>query len=188
MGRLWCFDLDHKIKGEPAVVHLASHFVFKPGNETDSFLLMGDGKRLSLKEIKDGYEFINLDLLTLSACETAVGGGADANGREVEGFGALAQNQGAKGVIATLWPVADQSTGQFMQLFYGFRQQNVGMTKAHAMQMAQRAFIEGRLDGVLAQVSRGAKPVGDSSAIAPAGASTDHPYFWAPFILMGNWL
>ncbi len=158
---------------------------FKPGDETDSFLLLGDGKKLSLKEIKDGYEFVNLDLLTLSACETAVGGGKDANGREVEGFGALAQNQGAKGVIATLWPVADESTGQFMQLFYGLRQKNPGITKAEAMQRAQAAFIERRVAPALDEVSRGLTRTGASPA---AAATTDHPYYWAPFILMGNWL
>jgi CHAT domain-containing protein/Flp pilus assembly protein TadD len=173
------------LESEPSVVHLASHFVFAPGNETDSYLLLGDGKKLSLKEIKDGYEFVNLDLLTLSACETAVGGGKDANGREVEGFGALAQNQGAKGVIATLWPVADQSTGQFMQLLYGYRQQNPGMTKAQAMQKAQLAFIEGKVEPALAAVSRGAPKI--TASPAPV-TTTDHPYYWAPFILMGNWL
>ena len=136
--------------------------------------------------MKDGYEFINLDLLTLSACETAVGGGKDANGREVEGFGAMAQNQGAKGVIATLWPVADESTGQFMQLFYGFRQKAPGMTKAEAMQKAQAAFIEGKVGPALAEVSRGLVRAGAAST--PAATSSDHPYFWAPFILMGNWL
>ena len=175
------------LESEPPVVHLASHFVFSPGNETDSFLLLGDGNKLSLKEIKEGYEFMNLDLLTLSACETAVGGGKDANGREIEGFGALAQNQGAKGVIATLWPVADQSTGQFMQLFYGFRQKHPGTTKAEAMQMAQRAFIEGRVGPALAEVSRRAKRADGAKSAAPVN-TTDHPYFWAPFILMGNWL
>jgi CHAT domain-containing protein len=181
------------LESEPAVVHLASHFVFAPGNENDSYLLLGDGKKLSLKDIKDGYEFTNLDLLTLSACETAVGGGKNADGRELEGFGALAQNQGAKGVIATLWPVADQSTGQFMQLLYGYRQQNPELTKAQAMQKAQLAFIDGQVNAGLAKVNRGAvrvlEPVSqDAQSKLPAVSTTDHPYYWAPFILMGNWL
>jgi CHAT domain-containing protein/Flp pilus assembly protein TadD len=173
----------------PPVVHIASHFVFKSGTEADSYLLLGDGSKLSLQAIKEGnFRFIDVDLVTLSACETAVGGGKDANGREVEGFGALAQNQGAKGVIATLWPVADQSTGQFMQLFYGYRQQNPGMTKAQAMQMAQNAFIEGKVQTSLEQVRRGAQPVGGGNTKVAAVTTTDHPYYWAPFILMGNWL
>lgn len=168
----------------PPVVHIASHFVFKPGTESDSFLLLGDGAPLSLQAIKRGnYRFTDVDLVTLSACETAVGGGRDANGREVEGFGALVQNQGAKGVIATLWSVADESTGQFMQLFYGYRQGNPGMTKAEAMQKAQEAFIEGRVPLALTEVSRAAvKPPQTASKVG-----TDHPYFWAPFTLMGNW-
>lgn len=172
----------------PPVIHLSSHFVFKPGSEADSFLLLGDGNKLSLKQIKDGgYKFTNVDLVTLSACETAVGGGKGENGREVEGFGALAQKQGAKGVVATLWPVNDQSTGEFMRLFYGFRQKNPGMTKAEAMQKAQLAFIEGRVGEALADVSRGGLQT-KAGKIVAAVKTTDHPYYWAPFILMGNWL
>lgn len=75
-----------------------------------------------------------------------------------------------------------------MQLFYGYRQQNPGMTKAQAMQMAQNAFIEGKVQTSLAQVRRSAQPVGGGATTATAVTTTDHPYYWAPFILMGNWL
>ena len=172
----------------PPVVHLSSHFVFKPGTELDSFLLLGDGNKLSIKQMREGgYMFTHVDLVTLSACETAVGGGKDENGREVEGLGVLAQRQGAKGVLATLWEVEDHSTGQFMQLFYGFRQKNPGMTKAEAMQKAQLAFIKGEVGPALAEVNRGVRRDAQGEQIAQV-TSTDHPYFWAPFILMGNWL
>ena len=67
------------------VVHLASHFVFRPGTEKDSFLLLGEpGERgrLDLGELRLGdYDFGGVELLTLSACETAVGG-PGAHGRE----------------------------------------------------------------------------------------------------------
>lgn len=175
--------LKNGLEAGSSVIHLSSHFVFKPGNQEDSFLLMGDDSKLTLAAIRD-YIFTNVDLLTLSACQTAVGGGKDANGREVEGFGVQAQNQRAKGVIATLWEVEDQSTGQFMQLFYGFRQHNPGMTKAEAMQKAQLAFIEGQIGSVLTEVSRGWHGRDGAAAVT----TTDHPYYWAPFILMGNWL
>lgn len=172
----------------PPVVHVASHFVFKPGTEADSFLLLGDSSTLSLKQIKEGgYKFTDVDLVTLSACDTAVGGGLDENGREVEGFGALAQKQGAKGVIATLWPVADRSTGQFMRLLYGLRQTHPGMTKAEALQKAQLAFIAGRVGPALKEVRRSPTREGGNTQGEPV-AGTDHPYYWAPFILMGNWL
>jgi CHAT domain-containing protein len=74
-----------------------------------------------------------------------------------------------------------------MQLFYGYRQNNPGMTKAQAMQMAQNAFIEGRVGPALSDVSRGATRMGVVKPVA-AVSTTDHPFFWAPFILMGNWL
>lgn len=50
-----------------------------------------------------------MDLVTLSACETALRN-TDATGREVEGFGEMAQQLGAKAVIASLWNVSDEST------------------------------------------------------------------------------
>jgi CHAT domain-containing protein/Tfp pilus assembly protein PilF len=147
------------------VLHIASHFVFRPGNESNSFLLLGDGNQLSLRNIKeDDYRFRGVDLITLSACETAVGGGYDANGLEIEGFGALAQKQGAKSVIATLWQVADVSTGLLMQNLYRVREESQGMTKVEALRESQLKFL------------RGDHP------------SYRHPFFWAPFILMGNWL
>jgi CHAT domain-containing protein len=155
------------------VLHVASHFVFEPGTESNSFLLLGDGKRMTLRQMKENdLDFRNVDLITLSACDTAVGGGRDANGQEIEGFGALAQKQGARGVIATLWPVADESTGLLMQNFYRMRESG-RLTKAEALRQAQLVMIG----------ARGAK--GAASEAAP---QFSHPYFWAPFILMGNWL
>jgi CHAT domain-containing protein/Tfp pilus assembly protein PilF len=77
------------------VLHLASHFKFTPGTEADSFLLLGDGNLLTLRQLREeDYRFEKLDLLTLSACETAMHGGRDANGREVEGMGDLGAEQG----------------------------------------------------------------------------------------------
>jgi CHAT domain-containing protein len=167
-------------------LHIASHFVFQPGTEADSFLLLGDGSRLSLTELKR-LRFRDVDLITLSACETAVGGGKDNNGREIESFGALAQRQGAKGVLATLWPVADQSTGQLMRNFYRVREQEK-MTKADALQQVQLQFIRSAAQdpGAVAGAQRTLKP----GSLTPSEPIHDysHPFYWAPFILMGNWL
>jgi len=141
------------------VVHIASHFQFRPGNEQDSFLLLGDGSRLDLAQLKRMPSvFAGVDLLALSCCNTAMGD-AGSSGTEVEGFGVLAQRQGAKAVLATLWPVADESTRQLMQAFYGTRAP--GTTKGEAMRSAQLALLRGERYA--------------------------HPYFWAPFILIGNW-
>ena len=70
-----------------SVVHIASHFALDPSDADESFLLLGDGNRLSLKQMNDvGYEFENVDLLTLAACSTAVGSGR-ADGRETDVLG-----------------------------------------------------------------------------------------------------
>ena len=143
------------------LLHVASHFRFSPGTEVNSFLLLGDGERLTLGDIRtQNYRFDNVDLLTLSACDTGLGGGRDEQGREIEGFGVIAQQQGAKAVLATLWPVADQSTAILMSDLYR-RRQAMNLTKIEALKQAQVAL----------QVQ----------------TKYAHPYYWAPFILMGNW-
>ena len=174
------------------VLHIASHFSLRPGNESTSFLLLGDGSTLELSRIReDDYDFGRVDLLTLSACETAVGG-SQGTGAEVEGLGALAQLQGAKGVIATLWPVADRSTGEFMQTLYRLRQEQ-GLSKAEALRQTQLRFLSGQVASAGCDSNR--RPVSLAPQGQESGESTPeaicsyaHPYFWAPFILMGNWL
>jgi CHAT domain-containing protein len=167
------------------LVHVASHFVFRPGTEASSFLLLGDGDRLTLKRIRDEkFDFSRVDLLTLSACDTGVGGGRDSQGQEVEGLGALVQRQGARGVIATLWPVADESTAQFMQNLYRLSEK-VGLNKAEALRQAQVLMIQGQATSTDGDAQ---SSLTQGAPAATAKRSFAHPYFWAPFILMGNWL
>jgi CHAT domain-containing protein/Tfp pilus assembly protein PilF len=121
------------------LIHLASHFSFRPGTVEDSFILLGDGSRLTLSELESRrYPFKFIDLLTLSACETAVGG-KDAQGREIESFATLAQKRGAESILATLWPVADVSTGTFMELFYQLRNEKK-LSKAESLREVQTGF------------------------------------------------
>jgi CHAT domain-containing protein len=165
------------------VIHIASHFAFQPGNETNSFLLLGGGvkTKLSVADIK-GYSFAGVDLLTLSACDTATGSSAD--GREVDGLGMIAQKQGAKAVIATLWEVADESTGQLMAEFYRLRQTGSGMPKGEALRQAQLALLKGASVESAEGARRGVQVHG---AREKQVAGFSHPYYWAPFILIGNW-
>ena len=169
------------------VVHIATHFRFMPGNETQSFLLLGDGARLSMAELKTSANlFGGVQLLTLSACNTGIG-----DGTEVEGFGTLAQRQGAKAVIATLWPVADESTSLMMQEFYRIRESAPGMTKLEALRQAQLELLRGKLRTTESAGQGVAKhetaPRSVASAVDPKTPFA-HPYYWAPFFLMGNWL
>ena len=163
------------------VVHIASHFAFKPGDVTDSFLLLGDGSRLSLAQINAlNNPFRDVDLLTLSACDTA-SGGTGGDGKEVEGLGMVAQRKGAKAIIASLWPVSDASTRLLMQEFYRLRGE--GQTKAEALRQAQLTLLRGNASGT-GVVGRGLRMPGGGDT---AATKFSHPYFWAPFILIGNW-
>jgi CHAT domain-containing protein len=154
-------------------IHIASHFEFAAANDAASMLLLGDGEELSLRELRaDRFAFRNVELVTLSACETALGtepseaaalqGLRRMNGVEFESLGETIQKRGAKAVIATLWAVEDNSTAIFMRQFYRARRD--GQTKAAALRSAQLTLLRGE------EVE-----------------NYTHPYFWAPFVLMGNW-
>ncbi len=172
--------------------HLATHFILG-SNRYNSVLLLGDGTMLSLYDMgKDSdFDFANIELLTLSACETGVTVGGD--GDEVESLGMIAQEKGAKAIVASLWKVADESTAVLMSEFYRLRRENPKLTKSEAMQRAQRAMLQGGYKtGETPLWRRGAVVVGNDDNQSPAfkrdeNAPYAHPYFWSPFILIGNW-
>lgn len=183
------------LRDSTPIIHLATHFAFKPGNEKASFLLLGDGNHLDLGTVRTrGFDFKQVDLLTLSACETALDS-PNAKGREIEGFGTLAQKKGAKSVLATLWSVADKSTGLFMRKLYRLKQEE-GLGKAAALRKAQISFIRGDATTLEAGVNESKEQSAlnltnkKAKLSAAFGSSTPfaHPFYWAPFILMGNWL
>lgn len=179
----------------PQVVHIASHFAFRPGQDEDSFLLLGDGSQLTLSDIKTMPRlFSGVDLLTLSACETAMGDTAD-DGREVEGLGIIAQRQGAHAVLATLWQVSDAATPEFMRRFYTAHQVPGHAAKAQALRQAQLGMLAGKGGVQAAAPAAKTQPAAahpDAKAEPPRyvkdpNAPFAHPYYWAPFILIGNW-
>ena len=191
--------IDSLASGKYAVVHIASHFAFRPGHDTDSFLLLGDGTRLTLADFKRlPHIFQGTDLLTLSACETAVGD-VGADGREVEGLGVEAQRQGAEAVLASLWSVDDSSTQELMQDFYHDRETVNSISKAEALRRAQLQLIHGTPDAPLVPIKPTAKrgiergDIDDATEMPVLAFKKDpkapfaHPYYWAPFILIGNW-
>lgn len=172
--------MESQLDGQHAIVHIASHFVFKPGDDNQSYLLLAGkntdsvGYHLTVADFRDDQNLSlnDTDLLTLSACETGVGGSAG-NGREVDGLATTAQLKGAKAVISSLWDVNDASTGELMADFYKRWAEGGGkVMKVDALREAQLDLLNGRV-----------KP--DSDPNAPA--SYAHPYYWAPFVLMGNW-
>ncbi len=204
------------LKQKRPLVHIASHFSFRPGDESRSFLLLGDGSALTLDEIRaETNLFAGVELLTLSACNTAAQR-ADAGGREIDGFAELAQRLGAGSVMATLWSVADGSTPLLMKDFYAARQNKTGTTKAEALRRAQLILLRGAAQSgvspnapksvplnqprivVVAKNGKRDREAARSDVVyldesdAPPFAKDEkkpfaHPYYWSPFVLIGNW-
>lgn len=169
------------------VVHIASHFEFEPGNMASSFLLLGDGNTLSLGELRKERElFHNVDLLTLSACNTA----AEGDGREVDSFAKIVQAQGAESVLATLWSVNDPSTSQLMGRFYAVHEATPNTSKSEALREAQLELLHGGSTMSLgAREAKSGREVHTGITAKPirSGRDYSHPYYWSPFILMGDW-
>ncbi|MEO0378273.1 MAG: CHAT domain-containing protein, partial [Cyanobacteria bacterium P01_A01_bin.17] len=147
----------------------------------DSFILLGDSQRLSFPQIETMQERLrDLHLVVLSACETALGGTAG-DGTEIAGLSSyfLTENR-AETVIASLWAVSDGTTSLLMQRFY----ENLASgqyTKAEALQQAQRSFLES--DEMAADAVE--RIIGQRQT-ETTSSPLSHPYYWAPFILIGN--
>jgi CHAT domain-containing protein len=184
--------MESQLDSPHGVVHIASHFVFKPGDDSQSYLLLsgkdqgGAGFHLTVADFRDNQKLALDDtvLLTLSACETGMGGDAS-NGREVDGLGTTAQLKGARAVISSLWEVNDSSTGELMADFYKRWVSGAGnVEKVEALRQAQLDLLLGKTKPKVGSEDRGFEadaPAGD----LPHGYA--HPYYWAPFVLMGNW-
>ncbi|HEX3846112.1 MAG TPA: CHAT domain-containing protein [Steroidobacteraceae bacterium] len=145
-----------------SVLHVGTHFRLRPGNALRSFLLLGDGSHLTLDTLAS-LDFSGIDVVTLSACETGLGGARTDDGREVEGLSSLVERHGARRVVASLWPVEDSSTAELMRLFYASFDAAHG-DAALGLQRAQRA---------LRAMNRG-------------GASYANPFYWAGFVVSGS--
>jgi len=179
------------------LVHISSHFRFLPGDESQSFLLLGDGGFITLAELKEQANlFQGVELLTLSACDTAAQH-PDATGREIDAFAELAQRLGAGSVLASLWPVLDTSTAELMKAFYSNRQRR-RQSKSEALRQAQLALIYGRTRVESSTLAATKRNMNSSEEIViqtkyrmPFKVDSNkpfaHPYYWAPFVLYGNW-
>jgi CHAT domain-containing protein/tetratricopeptide (TPR) repeat protein len=173
---------------EFSIVHLATHAALVPGRPEDSFILFGSGERLTPRDIESWF-LTEVDLVVLSACETGLGSTLG-NGEEILGFGYLVEQAGARAAMASLWAVDDGGTQALMTAFYQALQRE-GTTKAEALRQAQLALIAAPEGGA------GASPRGvpldlaqraRRSAPAEVAGHLGHPYYWAPFLLIGNGL
>ncbi len=148
----------------PAVsfLHFATHGELDPSNPRASFLVLAGGGKLSLGDIigidfKSGQE--DMCLATLSACQTALAGRGVPDGAELRTLADAFRYAGCRSVVASLWRVDDDSTRDLMvELYRGLK---AGKSKAAALQEAQVKLLH--------------------------TARYAHPFYWAPFVLIGDW-
>ncbi len=121
------------------IVHLATHGQFSSQAE-ETFILTGDG-RINVNELDKILQTTrrrgrdSLELLVLSACQTAAG-----DNRATLGLAGIAIQSGASSTLATLWPVSDEATAFLMSQFYSALTGNT-ITKAEALRQAQLALM-----------------------------------------------
>ncbi|KAB8317449.1 tetratricopeptide repeat protein [Tolypothrix campylonemoides VB511288] len=168
-----------------SIIHMATHAKFVNGKPEYSFILMGDGNLITLPDIQK-LSLPNVDLVVLSACETAVGDQIG-KGEEILGFGYQIQRTGARAAIASLWSVSDGGTQALMNAFYAFLSQGK-ITKAEALRQAQAAMITSDYSGVTQDQDRGILKSTREKLPPKVANRLSHPYYWAPFILIGNGL
>ncbi|MGI0491633.1 CHAT domain-containing protein [Alkalinema pantanalense CENA528] len=169
---------------KPNILHIATHGEFLPTSPKDSYLLLGDGTPYEISKIQYLEDLQNVHLVVLSACETALGG-SDRNGLEVAGIASyfLSSNAKAKAVLASLWKVNDPATSLLMAEFY--QNLNQGLSKTQALRNVQLKLINSQLTLQDAADRAGARRYIPNQK-RPKHLS--HPYYWAPFILIGNGL
>jgi CHAT domain-containing protein len=156
--------LEQQIHSLPfPVVHLATHGQFS-SNANDTFVLAWD-KRILVNELSSVLQRRNqtrskaIELLVLSACQTAAG-----DDRAVLGLAGIAVRSGARSTIASLWNLNDESGALLMERFYQNLKNPKVPNKAEALRLAQRSLMQ--------------DPNYDYAA----------PAYWAPYVLVGNWL
>jgi len=154
--------LENKINSRPfSVVHLATHGQFSSQPE-ETYIQAWD-ERLNVNELhsllrtREQRRPDAIELLVLSACETASG-----DKRAALGLAGVAVRAGARSTLATLWQVNDKSTAELMAQFYNTLSNSgdLRVTKAKALQSAQLELLR----------------------------RYEAPFYWAPYVLVGNWL
>ncbi|MBT4836083.1 MAG: CHAT domain-containing protein [Methylococcales bacterium] len=153
-------NLQQKVsKKSHQIIHISTHGHFDH-DVKNTFLLTYDDK-LSINQLSQliGLKKLQgqqVELLTLSACETAAG-----DDRAALGLAGIAIRAGAKSALASLWKIVDESTPILIQSFYQHLQSD-NHSKAKALQQAQLKLLQHE--------------------------KYQHPGYWSPFLLIGNWL
>ena len=154
--------LQNQIEQAPfQIVHLATHGKFS-SDRTQTFIRTLD-RRVNVDELnrilqtREQVQPTAIQLLTLSACQTAEG-----DERAALGLAGVAVRAGARSTLASLWSIDDRSSAFLMVEFYRHLVENPSVSKSFALRQAQLTLVK--------------------------HPNYNHPSYWAPYVLLGNWL
>ena len=168
-------------KEQYGIVHLATHAVFEADDFDSSYIQLWD-EQITLSELESlNLSQTSIDLLILSACNTAIG-----NKNAEYGFAGFAVNAGSQSALASLWPVSDEGTLGFMSQFY--EQYAQGSTRSEALRQAQLNMLQGDLFFVNGTIIG---PNQEEIAVIPELTESgnwdfSHPFYWSAFTMIGN--
>jgi CHAT domain-containing protein len=153
-------NIEESLKDEQyTILHVASHAQFD--TEVDKTFLLTFDEKLTIDNLNRHIGLLRfrdhpLELLTLSACESAAG-----DDRAALGLAGVAVKAGAKSALATLWHINDLASSILVGEFYN-QLRDSSLTRAKALQRAQLKLFSDR--------------------------RFQHPGYWAPFLMISNWL
>ena len=159
-------SIEQQLKSDFSVVHLATHGVFSSDPE-QTFIVTGDRQTIGIDTLTS---LLNTnrnkpELIVLSACDTAAG-----DEQAILGLAGVAVRSGSS-TIASIWSVEDAFTTKLMTQFY-HEFENPNAKKVDALQKAQLSLINSLHDN---------PPLPELKQLPP------HPYYWAAYVLVGNW-
>jgi CHAT domain-containing protein len=142
------------------VVHLATHGEFS--SDAEKTFVLTWNNRLGVKQLGELLQFREQDSrIPIELLVLSACKTAKGDNRATLGLAGVAVRSGARSTIASLWSVEDSATATFMENFYQ-ELATFGTTKANALQKAQIGLLK--------------------------NPQYTHPFYWAPFVLIGNWL
>ena len=167
------------------IIHFATHGVIDDRSPLDSFLTLGaaDEPENGFLQAWEVIEQLDLDgaLVTLSACETALG--EDAGGEGILGLTRAFRLAGAANVVASLWTVRDLSTAELMTRYY--TQLSSGRDPAHSLQQAQLALLRAPIPVATATATTFRQKL-RRVLFGPPSIDYTHPHYWATFQVYGT--
>jgi CHAT domain-containing protein len=178
------------MKQNPDVIHLATHFVHKVGDNSDStdgYLFLtdeSDPTKVSKLSIADFQDTLNIDLsgaelITLSACSTGEPNEISSF-QDVDSLATVLRRRGARSVLAPLWKTDDTASRLFMASFYAYWSSHPQLGKIEALRQTQLKMLNGEIGRKLEKVQ------GILASPDPHRGYYAHPFYWATYELNGD--